>query len=107
MHRAHHVVPVASVDEVGRAVLAPGQEVDLYPQPEVSRLANERAVGVEVVTRPVAIPGVLPDLERLYEAVHVLGHAELLDPTLGRRLPVALGVTRGEVVVGPGAVLVR
>ena len=38
----------------------------------------------------------VPDLERLGEAIHVLGHPELLDLALGGRLAVALGIHRGE-----------
>jgi len=41
-----------------------------------------------------------PDVERLAEAVHVLGHAQLGDAALRRDLPVALGVGRGEEPLG-------
>ena len=37
----------------------------------------------------------------------VLGHPELLDPTLGRRLAIALGVRRREVLAREGVVVVR
>ena len=105
VHRADHVVPRPPVEQVRHAVLAPHEVVGLDAELEPV-LADEVAVGVEVVLRPVAVPGVLPDLERLHEAVDVLGHAELLDPALGRGLAVALDVLGREVALGRGALLV-
>ena len=64
---------------------APGDEVRLDAQPQVGLLAHERAVVVEVVVRVVAPERVLPDLERLREAVDVLGDAQLGDAALARR----------------------
>ena len=92
MDRPHHVVPRPPVEQVRHAVLAPHEVVRLDAELEPV-LADEVAVGVKVVLRPVAIPGVLPHLKRLHEAVYVLGHPELLDPALGRDLAVALDVS--------------
>ena len=69
-------------------------EVGLDAEPQVGLLAHELAVGVEVVERVLAPERVLPDVERLREAVDVLGDAELGDPALARRLAVALDVGR-------------
>src|SRR6185437_975279 len=75
-----------------------GDEVGLDPQLQVGLLAHEAAVVVEVVVG-IALPErVVPDPQRLLEAVHVLGHAEQLDAALGRGLAVALGVPRREVL---------
>ena len=64
---------------------------------------TKRAVVVQVVARAQCrYQGCVPDVERLDEAVDVLGHAELLDPALGGRLAVALGVGGGEVALGRG-----
>ena len=103
--RADHVVPVARLEQVGEAVLAAGHEVGLDPEPQVGLLAHEGAVLVEVVARPVAPEGVVPDVERRAEAVDVLGDPELVDPPLGRRLAVALGVGGREEALGgsPGS----
>ena len=98
--RADHVVEVAAGQQLGHAVLAPGDEVGLDPQPEVGLLAHEGAVGVEVVAGRVAPQLVLPHLERLGEAVDVLGHPELLDAALGRAGAVALGVGGRQVALG-------
>ena len=49
---------------------------------------------------------VLPDVERLGEAMDVLGDAQLADPPLLRHRAVALGVARREVLGGGGAVVV-
>ena len=69
-----------------------GHEVDLDPQRRSVCVAHELAVGVDVVGRLRAPERVVPDVERLFEAVHVLGDAQLGDPALARRLAVALGV---------------
>ena len=62
-----------------------GDEVDLDPEPQVGLLAHERAVLVEVVARVLAPERVVPDVERLREAVDVLGDPELGDPALAAR----------------------
>ena len=69
--------------------------------------ADELAVGVEVVARVLLPERVAPEVERLAEAVDVLGDAQLLDP--GRRGggQVALDVLGGEVALDGGPVLVR
>ena len=79
MDRADHVVELARLDQVRRAVLARRDEVDLEPEPQVGLLAHERAVFVEVVVGVLAPERVVPDLERLVEAIDVLGDAELGD----------------------------
>ena len=99
VHRADDVVPLARLEEARDAVLAAAHVVGLDAEPQVGLLAHERAVVVDVVARPAAPPRVLPDLERLREAVDVLGDAELGDPALVRGLAVALGVGRGEVAL--------
>ena len=67
-----------------------GDEVRLDPEPQVGLLAHEAAVVVEVVDRARAPrTGGATDVERLAEAVDVLGDAELGDPALG-------GVQRGS-----------
>ena len=63
--------------------------------------ADELAVGVEVVARLPLPVGVAPDLERLGEAVDVLGDAELVDAVLLGRGEVAVDVLLGEVVARP------
>ena len=103
---ADHVVPWPAVQHVREPVLAAGQEVRLDPQPQIRLLAHELAVGVEVVAGPVPVPGVAPHVERLREAVDVLGHPELLDSALGGGLPVTLRVRGREVRVGRRVVLV-
>ena len=75
-------------------------------RPCSSRRAQEVDVLVHVVGGPVAVPGVRPDVERLHEAVDVLGHAQLLDPALRGRLAVAVDVRRGEVALRRRVVLV-
>ena len=82
MDRADDVVPVARVEQARHAVLAPGNEVGLDPQAQIGVLAHELAVGVEVVARVLAPHRVVPDVERLTEAVDVLAHAQLLDAAL-------------------------
>ena len=84
VHRADHVVEVARLEQVGDAILGAGHEVGLDAEPQVGLLAHERAVGVEVVVRVAHPERVLPDVERLLEAVDVLGDAELGDPALAR-----------------------
>ena len=107
VHRADDVVPFARLEQVGRPVLAAGDEVDFDAEPEVRLLAHERAVVVEVVAR-VALPQrMVPDLEGLAEPVHVLADAELGDAALGRHRAVALGVGGGEVTLGGRARVVR
>ena len=95
---ADDVVPLAGVEEVGEPVLAAGDEVGLDPEPQVGLLAHELAVGVDVVARPLLPPRVLPDVERLGEAVDVLRDAELGDPALLGDGAVALGVGGREVL---------
>ncbi len=75
--RADDVVEVASLQEVGDAVLGAGDEIGLDPQAQVGVLAHEAAVLVEVVAREFAPQRMLPHLQRLREAVDVLGHAQL------------------------------
>src|SRR3954453_6262994 len=82
VHRADDVVPVAPVEELGHTILAAGDEVGLDAELEVGLLAHERAVGVEVVGRALAPELMVPDLERLREAVDVLGDSELRDAAL-------------------------
>ena len=98
--RADDVVEVAATQQLGHALLAPGDEIGLDPELEVGLLAHEGAVGVEVVARGVAPQLVLPHLERLGEAVDVLGHPQLLDAALRRARPVALGVLGRQVALG-------
>jgi hypothetical protein len=95
---AHHVVEVVGFEQIGDAVLAPRDEVGLDPQAQRGR-AHELAVGAQVVGRLLAPEGVVPDLQRLGEAVDVLGDPQLLDPLLRRRGQVALRVLRGEVAL--------
>ena len=99
VHRADHVVEVARLEQVGHAILAAGDEIRLDAEPQVGLLAHERAVLVEVVVRVGLPEGVTPDLERLREAVHVFGDAQLGDPALLGGGAVALDV-RLRVVVG-------
>ncbi len=68
-----------AVEHVGDAVLPPGDPVHLDPRPKPGR-ARELEVLAHVVHRVLAPEGVIPDLERLGEAVDVLGDAELADP---------------------------
>ena len=70
--RADHIVEVARLQEVRRAVLGAWYEVGLDPEAQVGLLAHEPTVVVEVVNRVLAPERVLPDLERLSEAVDVL-----------------------------------
>ena len=82
--RADHVVEVALLEQVGHAVLGAGNEVRLDPEPQIGPLAHERAVRVEIVARVRTPERVPPHLERLHEAVDVLGDPELGDPLLAR-----------------------
>ena len=77
---ADDVVEVARLEQVRDPLLRAGHEVDLDAEPQVGLLAHEVAVLVEVVVREAFPERVPPDLERLTEAVDVLGDAELLDP---------------------------
>jgi hypothetical protein len=106
VHRADDVVPRALLEQLGHAVLAAGDEVGLDAQAQVGLLADEVAVGVEVVLGVVAPQRVLPDVQRGREAVDVLADAQLGDAALLGDGPVALGVGGGEVAVGGGARLV-
>jgi hypothetical protein len=81
VHRADHIVPRPAVEQVRNAVLASHEEIRLDAEFQ-ALVADEVAVLVEVVLRPVAVPGVLPHVERLHEAVDVLGHPELVDAAL-------------------------
>src|SRR5262249_27016090 len=79
MDRADDVVEVARLEQVGGAILGRRYVVALDPEPQ-RRRAHEGAVGVEVVARLFLPEGMTPYLERLGEAIDVLGDAELLDP---------------------------
>ena len=72
--RADHVVEVARLEQRRGAVLGAGDEVALDPEPQ-RRRAHELAVGVEVVARLLLPERVAPEVERLGEAVDVLGDA--------------------------------
>ena len=103
--RADDVVEVARLEQVRGAVLGAGDEVHLDPEPQLGA-ADELAVGVDVVLGLFAPERVVPELERLGEAVDVLGDAELGDPGRRRRLEVAVDVLGGEVALGGRPVLV-
>ena len=77
--RADDVVEVARLQQRRRAVLGAGDEVALDAEPQ-RRAADELAVGVEVVAGLFLPEGVAPEVERLGEAVDVLGNAQLGDP---------------------------
>ena len=96
MDRPDDVVPVAALEQGAHAVLAARDEVRLDAQAQVGLLTHEAHVLVDVVARRLHPQGMVPDLERLGEAIHVLRDTELLDPPLGRDLAVALGVGRRE-----------
>ena len=64
-------------------------------------IEGDRA-GIEVGAGARTPERVLPDVERLPEAVDVLGDAELLDPRAGRRLQVAIDVLAREVALEGG-----
>ena len=84
MDRADHVVEVARLEQRRGAVLGAGDEVALDPEPQ-RRAADELAVGVEVVAGLFLPERMAPEVERLGEAVDVLGDAQLVDPgRLGR-----------------------
>ena len=102
---ADDVVPVVLVEQRGHAVLAPRHVVRLDPQPQAGA-AGELGVFVQVVDGPALPERVLPDVERAAEAVHVLGHAELVDASVGRNLAVALDVRVGEIARGRRVVVV-
>jgi len=95
MHRADHVVEVASLEQLGGAGLGAGYEIALDAQFQLSA-AHELAVGVQVVVRLFLPEGMAPEGERVTEAVDVLGHAQLRNPGVGRRRQVAIGVLAGE-----------
>ncbi len=98
VHGADDIVEVARLQQIGDAVLAPGNEVGLDPQAQVGVLAHEAAVLVDVVVREFAPQRMLPDIERLLEAVDVLGHTQLGDIALTRRIAIALNVGLREVL---------
>ena len=98
--RPDHVVPLALGQQLGHAVLRARHEVRLDAERELGLLAHELAVRVEVVARRLAPERVLPDAERLAEAVDVLGDTERLHSALRRHLQVALGVRRREGLLG-------
>ena len=106
VNRADDVVELARREQLGGAVLGPGDEVALDPEPQPGA-ADELAVGVEVVARLLLPERMAPQLERLDEAVDVLGDAQLLDPGGVRRLAVALDVLRREVALRRRPGLVR
>ena len=72
------------------------------PHAQVGVLAQEADVVVEVVARLGPPERVIPDGERLVEAVDVLGDAELGDPALLGDLAVAVGVAGREGLGGGG-----
>ena len=84
VHRADHVVEVARLQEIGDPLLGSRHEVRLYTQPQVGVLAHERAVLVKVVVCVLTPERVPPHIERLLEAVDVLGDPQLGDPPLAR-----------------------
>ncbi len=104
--RADHVVEVARLEQGRGAVLGAGDKVALDPEPQ-RRRADEVAVGVEVVARLLLPERVAPEVERLAEAVDVLGDAELLDSHGLGGGEIALDVLLGEVALGRGIGLVR
>ena len=106
MDRADHIVEVARLQQAGHAVLTAGHEVRLDPQTKVGLRAHVLAVGVEILARVRLPERVPPHVERLFEAVDVLGDSQLGDSALARRGPVALGVCRREVQLGGRAELV-
>jgi hypothetical protein len=61
---AEHVVPRAVLQEPGHAVLAARDEVGLDAQAQVRLLADEAAVGVQVVAGALAPQLVVPHVER-------------------------------------------
>jgi hypothetical protein len=54
MNGADHVVELAGVDQVLRAILATGDEVDLEPEAQICLLADELAVVLDVVDGVIA-----------------------------------------------------
>ena len=88
VHRAHEVVEVPALQQLRDLLLASGDEVDLEAQEQVCLLAHRRAVGVEVVVGEALPQRMAPDLQRLGEAVDVLGDAQLVDAALVGRLAV-------------------
>jgi hypothetical protein len=104
--RADHVVEVVRLEQVRGAVLGAGNEVALDPELEAGA-ARELAVGAEIVACLLLPERVAPQLQRLGEAVDVLGDAQLVDLGRRSRLAVALDVLRGEVPLGRRVRLVR
>ncbi len=100
MDRADNVVELEAVDQVLRAILATGNEVDLEPEAEVCPFAHELAVVVDVIDCVTPPERVVPDRERLLKAVDVLGDAELADTRGIRRSAVARGIFLREVLRG-------
>src|ERR1700679_3807258 len=103
--RADHVVEVARLQHLPGALLGTGDVVALDPETQRGR-ADELAIGVEVVFGVLDPERVTPEVERLAEAVDVLGDAQLLDPGGVGGGPVALRVLGGEVTLEGGSVLV-
>ena len=95
VHRADDVVELARLEQLGDPLLRAGHPVGLDPELQ-RRRADELAVGVEVVGRLLDPERVPPDVERLAEAVNVLGDPELLDPRLRGGLEVAVDVLARE-----------
>ena len=104
--RADHVVEVARLQQGRGAVFGGGDEVALDPEPQ-RRAADELAVGVEVVAGLFLPEGWRQRLERLGEAVDVLGDAQLGDPRLAGGREVAVDVLGGEVALRRRVRLVR
>ena len=103
--RADHVVKPAALDQVLRAILAPGHEVDLEPEPQVG-LARARTRSTPRCRRsPARARTGGPRSQALIEAVDVLGDPELGDPRGVRRVAVALDV-RGAERIREGRVAV-
>src|SRR4030095_16418649 len=68
---------------------------------------DELAVGIEVVSRVLLPKRVAPDVERLAEAIDMLGETELRDTALGGDVEVAAQVLLGEELLGPRIQIVR
>src|ERR1044072_4758360 len=97
--RADHVIEVVCLQQGRGAILGAGNEVALDSQPQRCA-AHELAISGEVVARLLLPERMAPEVERLGEAVDVLGDAELLDPGLGGGGKVAIDVLGGEEALG-------
>ena len=104
--RADHVVELAGLQERPGPVLRARHEVALDSQLQPAR-ADKLAIGIEIVEGLFLPEGVPPDVQRLPEAVDVLGDAELRDARRGGGPPVAVDVVRREVLLRGRLLLVR